>query len=836
MNGLILAGLMTAISVPRLKMRLFADHSYQAGLFLRTDFSELDYARNVPWRAIFPMRGAALCQANLLGILAHNSLPLSILKSGSGDIRFGETIIQPPPLLDAEIIRKSGNTFCNRQVIDFSMGSAFSRVLLWSLSAVPSYGPALAQKPDQNAPELEKREPIISDEEFEKELPSLDAPAMESIEDWQKAEDATEQARQAAKETATPARQDGDLIEALPDPPVTDPLIDTPLPPIDSFDAEPPPAPTEDAEDSESRATRYSYRIDGLAEDGEMADIYGRIHSRFKDLSALESGDGRAENRSVVAARARADRQLLLDILSSEGFFDVNVEVAAERPANEGQSTVMVLTVVPGRRYFLGTIAFDAPMVEPVDLISSNFVPKTGDPIIADEIVGAEANISVKLPENGYPFAKVGQRDILLDNELGTGDYRLPVSIGDRSYFGKVLTEGKTAFNADHVAILRRFKTGDLYDSRKVDDLRAALVATGLLSMVSVEPIESGEKAPDGVSYADLLVRQEAGPARTLAASAGYGTGQGIRAEGSWTHRNIFPPEGALIASAILGTQEQAVGVTFRRSNAGKRDRIVELGLSASRNDFDAFEAYTGRLGGSISYVSTPIWQKKFTYSFGFELLATYESEYDFERAARDQQLYYVGALPAQVGFDTSDDLLNPTTGYRLNLRLSPETSLGNGSRFYLRSMLEGSFYQPYGNDLVLAARARVGSISGTTRVSLPPSRRYYGGGGGSVRGFGYQQLGPRDPVNDPIGGRSLNEAAIEARYRFGNFGVVGFVDTGQVYESSLPKFDDWRFGVGIGGRFYTNFGPLRLDFATPINRRTGESRIAVYVSFGQAF
>jgi translocation and assembly module TamA len=92
------------------------------------------------------------------------------------------------------------------------------------------------------------------------------------------------------------------------------------------------------------------------------------------------------------------------------------------------------------------------------------------------------------------------------------------------------------------------------------------------------------------------------------------------------------------------------------------------------------------------------------------------------------------------------------------------------------------------------------------------------------------------DPNNDPIGGRSVNEFALEGRYRFGNFGVVGFVDAGQAYESSIPKFDDWRVGAGIGGRFYTNFGPIRLDLATPLNRRPGDSRFSVYVSIGQAF
>ncbi|MGV3481335.1 MAG: BamA/TamA family outer membrane protein, partial [Sphingobium sp.] len=108
--------------------------------------------------------------------------------------------------------------------------------------------------------------------------------------------------------------------------------------------------------------------------------------------------------------------------------------------------------------------------------------------------------------------------------------------------------------------------------------------------------------------------------------------------------------------------------------------------------------------------------------------------------------------------------------------------------------------------------------------------------GGGSVRGFGYQQLGPRDLQNNPIGGRSLVEGAIEARYRFGDFGIVPFLDIGQVYESSTPGFSDLRMGAGIGGRFYTNFGPLRLDVATPLGRRKGEAAVAVYISIGQAF
>ena len=167
---------------------------------------------------------------------------------------------------------------------------------------------------------------------------------------------------------------------------------------------------------------------------------------------------------------------------------------------------------------------------------------------------------------------------------------------------------------------------------------------------------------------------------------------------------------------------------------------------------------------------------------------------------------------------------------------------------------MDGSAYLPFGDSIVVAARASAGTIQGIDRFDLAPSRRFYAGGGGSVRGFAYQQLGPKsvepkpdfdptDPdeednpfISRPIGGRSFNEASVEVRYRFGDYGVVGFIDAGQVYDSTTPGLSDLRYGVGIGGRFYTDFGPFRLDLATPLNRREGESRINVYVSIGQAF
>jgi translocation and assembly module TamA len=191
-----------------------------------------------------------------------------------------------------------------------------------------------------------------------------------------------------------------------------------------------------------------------------------------------------------------------------------------------------------------------------------------------------------------------------------------------------------------------------------------------------------------------------------------------------------------------------------------------------------------------------------------------------------------------QLGYDRSDNLLDPTKGFRLTARLSPEGQKQDGGGFsgYARTLFEASAYYGVTDAIVLAARGRVGSIVGIARDDIAPSRRLYSGGGGSVRGFGYQQLGPKDIDGNPIGGRSLTEFALEARYRFGVFGIVPFIDAGRVGEASSPSFGGLRYGAGIGGRYYTNFGPLRLDVATPLGRKPGEPTVAVYLSIGQAF
>ncbi|MCH8686776.1 autotransporter assembly complex protein TamA [Pedomonas mirosovicensis] len=323
--------------------------------------------------------------------------------------------------------------------------------------------------------------------------------------------------------------------------------------------------------------------------------------------------------------------------------------------------------------------------------------------------------------------------------------------------------------------------------------------------------------------------------------AGGYATGEGFKVEGEWTHRNLFPPEGAFTVRATAGTKDQSLGAELRRSNAGKRARSLFVLTEAVRETRDAYSAYALRAAAGLQREPDIALERRWGYSIGSEVVATNQRDRSLFAEEGDtngrRRTFFIVALPLQGKYDGSNDLLNPTRGFRVATQVTPEAAYQDGIFGYTRLRLDASAYLPLsGEDLVLAGRAALGSILGASRDRIAPSRRFYSGGGGSVRGFGFEELGPKDADNDPLGGRSLAEASAELRYRFGNYGLAAFVDAGQVYTDALPTFSDLRYGAGIGARYYTAFGPIRFDVATPLNRREGDPKVAVYISIGQAF
>ncbi|HET9641175.1 MAG TPA: BamA/TamA family outer membrane protein [Allosphingosinicella sp.] len=572
---------------------------------------------------------------------------------------------------------------------------------------------------------------------------------------------------------------------------------------------------------------RYAVRIEGLDADTEAA-----LRLPFDSLSTLGRSAKDPANAAQIDRRAREDADLLAELLRARGYYDALVRTRVEAAAAGGE-VVVTLEAEPGPLYRFSEVSLPGidSAGEDGSALREAFGVAANEPVDAARVTAGEAALRIELGKRGYAFAEIGEMDIVLDHETRTAALTLPVDPNGSRQFGRIRVEGRPLFGARHIQRIARWKPGAPYEASLVEDLRRALIATGLVSTVAIRPV-----AGEGESV-DLAVSLERAPMRTVAGQAGYGTGEGIRIEASWQHRNLLPPEGAVTFRGVVGTQEQLVGAVLRRNNFLRRDQVLTAQVAVSHIDRAAYDARTTILSGAIERQTNLIWQKKWTWSAGAELVATDERDVDLASGMTRRRTFFIGALPASLSYDGSNDLLDPTVGYRLALRLSPEASLQSGTFGYARTQIDGSFYQPFTPTVTLAARVRLGTILGAGRDRIAPSRRFYAGGGGSVRGYGFQRLGPRDPVfDDPIGGRSLTEFAVEARIRFGNWGVVPFVDGGNISTSPLPKFDNLRFGAGVGIRYHTRFGPIRVDVGTPLNPRSGDSRIAVYVSLGQAF
>lgn len=572
----------------------------------------------------------------------------------------------------------------------------------------------------------------------------------------------------------------------------------------------------------------YVVRVEGL--EGIRA---AGLLDQFAELSTLQANREDPANAAQVDRRAREDEELMAELLRAYGYYDALVRTRVERTETANRF-VVTLEVEPGPQYSFAEVSLPGLEAagEDAAALREAFGVQVGAPIDAAAVTTGEAALRLELGRRGYAFAEVGELDIRVDHDTRTATLVLPVEPNGERRFGRIVVEGTPLFSARHIERIARFEPGDEYEAPLLDDLRRALVATGLVSSVVIRPIDD----PDSRTV-DIAVALEPAPMRTIAGAAGYGTGEGVRLEASWQHRNLIKPEGAVTFRGVAGTREQLLSATLRRKNFIERDQVLTAQVAASHVERDAYEANTFLVGGGIERQTNIIWQKKWTWAVGADLIATDERDVDIDSGMTRRRTFFIGALPATLSYDGSNDLLDPTEGFRLSGRFSPEASLQDGTFFYARAQIDGSVYQPVSEKVTIAGRARLGSIVGAARDRIAPSRRFYAGGGGSVRGYGFQRLGPRDPIfDDPIGGRSLAEFALEARVRVGDFGIVPFIDAGNIYESSLPELDDLRFGAGLGVRYHTSFGPIRVDVGTPLNRRRGDPRVAVYVSLGQAF
>jgi translocation and assembly module TamA len=447
-----------------------------------------------------------------------------------------------------------------------------------------------------------------------------------------------------------------------------------------------------------------------------------------------------------------------------------------------------------------------------------------GKPALAAPVAAANDKIEHRFRGKGFPFARVTKRKVIVDHATQRMDVVYMVDPGRSALFGPTSINGLESVHRDYVQRRLLWSAGQPYDINLVDKTRDALVASNLFSTVEITTVRTDDPAVTPMTV-DLSER----PSRSVSVGVAYASTEGFSANASWEHRNLFGEAEDLKLSLIFGQEDKAVTADFRKPDALGLNWDFISKLTIGTEDANAYTSKGERFLNGFEYKGI----SQIVLGFGLSL----------EHATIDdfglQQRYSLVGIPLYARRDTTDDLLNPTKGDRENIALTPYTDPGRTSLTFISGKATGSIYQQLGSDrYILAVLGSIGATVGIGLDELPKDKRFYVGGGGSVRGYGFQRAGPIGIHDEPVGGLSSAEASIELRYKLTQtIGLVPFLDAGNVYDTNLPDLSKRVFlGTGIGLRYYTGLGPLRLDLATPLHRREGDRPIQIYVSLGQAF
>lgn len=542
--------------------------------------------------------------------------------------------------------------------------------------------------------------------------------------------------------------------------------------------------------------------------------------------------------------RASDDRERLLTALRSAGYYDATLNITVDTDQKPAKVTV---AVTPGEPYHFKSVTIrttdDAPLpggpVTPQDLGLT-----IGDRAQAPQVVDAQNALLRRMNDHGHPFAKVAERRVVVNHDDHGMDVTYTVDPGPLVFFGNTRIEGLAGVDEDLVRGRLPWTEGEVYDAALLDRARQQIAQLGVFDTVRVRLAD--EPGPGGVTPVTVTLTER--KERFIGANVFYSSTDGFGGGAYWGNRNLFG-----------GAEQLRLGVDIGRiggdhgSTAGKRSQLKLPDLRFSANfrkpDFLA-PRQSLVLDFQVAQETPPAYDRVATLISG-RLERQYTDQLKFSygvsaergRVLTSLREYQTALLGVPLGFawDGSNSLLNPTKGYRASAQVTPWFPLGGDTNTQFTSLLfNGSAYHDLTGDgrYVVAARLGVGSTVGASLGQVPPDHRFYAGGGGSVRGFGYQKAGPRDAFGDPTGGRSLFEAGLELRYRVTEtIGIVPFVDAGTVYDSAYPDFSDpLRVGAGIGLRYYTGFGPFRVDVGFPVNPQSGDARWQLYISLGQAF
>ncbi|MGB5901931.1 MAG: BamA/TamA family outer membrane protein [Xanthobacteraceae bacterium] len=566
--------------------------------------------------------------------------------------------------------------------------------------------------------------------------------------------------------------------------------------------------------------------------------------------------------------RLQADINPLLDALWGLGRYNAEIDITidglpvsldetgiatAVRQAESFRNRAVIpvkVTARPGPLFKLRTVDVDYPHGNaPRGLPRRAFPLKPGDPAISADLRAAQLKLIDWFRSNGHPLAKIADVKATVDHAATAMDFRLRVEAGPKAGIGHVSISGSGDIDPRVLATHVHLHDGEPYSPERLALMKTSIAKISAIGGIRIREGDTLDANGNVPVFVDVTER----PKHAAGFSVRYSTIDGPGVSAYYEHRNLFGNAERLRLEASASLLQRIDGSSYgnfkdlRASDFGARftAAFIKPGLYGTPNDLlveaTAFRERVGNndLGG---YTNDAV-RGTIGMIHRFSEMASVQAGFQVEQSQSQDVLGRVDAtlvgVTASGRYDSTDNLLDPTRGVRLAATFNAYPKLMGSTIDLYEARLAGSAYYALDEEAnyVLAGRLALGSLGGAPLASIPDSHRFFSGGGGSVRSFGFNTISPM-MFGQIIGGRSLIEGSAEVRIKVTpTIGIVPFVDFGTASSSSLPNFNDYvGYGAGIGLRYLTPVGPIRLDIATPLNPRPGDSRWAVYVSIGQAF
>lgn len=509
-----------------------------------------------------------------------------------------------------------------------------------------------------------------------------------------------------------------------------------------------------------------------------------------RDETALRRFRRAAEEQARQAAQALGYYQAEIDSQVRPGKDPVlQLDVQPGEPVRLRQVTVRVEGEAAGLK------AFKVPK-------SKALAP--GEPLNHGLYEDAKKLIQSQALRYGFFDGRFRSQRLGIDPRAGVADIELIYDSGPRYALGRVAFDGDTPFDPDLLARLVPFPPNTPYDADQVAKLSQNLQASGYFEEVRVD----AQPEPGAGRLIPVKVRLGAVKPRTLGLGVGFSTDVGPRARANWTRHWINPQGHRLGAESEISTARQSVGTWYEIPLDPPLTDSLRFTSGFQREQLTDVESRRFTLGSQ--------WQSKLPDDWQRVVSLRWEQEiYDFGDGSPNGRSSFL--IPG-IGYSVtrSDNRLDPNQGYHLQLdvRAAKEGVLSDADMTYASAMAKGLYTLPGGHRLL--GRVQAGGIATTDYGAIPPSLRFFAGGDQSVRGYDYQTLSPEDRQGNKVGGRYMVVGSAEYQYPIAErWRIAAFVDRGNAVNNLKDKL---KTGAGIGVRWVSPVGPIRLDLAKALD------------------